>query len=717
MNDKFIVAEKNIETGNNLIKKVVLDGEHINKYVEKISIDSSDSKVMHILGNAKKAIRYFANPNIPGTRSKILALGKVQSGKTTFFTATIAYSFDNGYDLCIVLGGTKNNLLKQNTDRLVSEFENNKKIKIHTLEKNSLIRVIGDLSAGYKVILLVLKNVSSPESNLYEVLELAQYFGNIKTLIVDDEADEHTPGAPKLKEKNARAGITHDIIGKIMESFNNITMLFVTATPQANLLISTFDELSPDYIVLVEPGEGYTGGEAFHDTVNNSHVVSISDSDDFQSSIPESYKYAIKYFMLATSLKSLDESDTHYSMLVHPSSLTRVQNAIIEKINEDLDDLKNVLNDSKSLFFNIIKDEFNIIFDNEFNESKFAFEKVFEQLLRNLDQYRPFVLNTTFYGKLSQGELESSKSIRFKIFVGGNMLQRGVTINNLCVTYIFRDSKINAIDTLYQRARWFGYKKKYFDICKVFMTENLIEKFVACAENERDMWQSLREYLSSNIEIKYFPRLFTLDHDKLILTRKTVTNTVNIERVKGGYNYDTSLFFRDNDIEHNIDLYNDLVKNYKGIAYEKNFASGDYQKHLIITDKFTNLFDSFLSKYKFQRDSKLGPFTFAKLLNQVKDGIYVDELSIIVMRYKSGEYRSKKTQYELKQLPQGYDPGTEYSGDRELDGFVNKLHVQIHLVYVDKDNPDKIIPILALNNPLTRHTIRYVTGDNFYESL
>ncbi|WP_026400246.1 Z1 domain-containing protein [Acholeplasma equifetale] len=717
MNEKFIVTEYRDNVNQDLISDIILDGENVQKYKEFLSINNDTSRINHIMRNAEKAIRFFANPKGNNVSSKILGLGKVQSGKTTFFTATIALAFDNGYDLCILFGGTKINLLQQNTHRITRDFSNNSNIKIHTLS-NDISEIIFDLEKGYKVILVVLKNVSSNESNLYKVLNWVERIKTYNTLIVDDEADEHTPGAPKLKVKNPRAGITHDVIAEIKNSFNVVTVLFVTATPQANLLISTLDELSPDYLVLVEPGKGYTGGEAFHYSANNDHVIRIKDTDDFKSSIPESYKYALKYFMIATSIKTLSDEITHYSMLVHPSSLTRVQNAVVDKIEEDLNNLINVLRHKNGLFYNSIIDEFKDVYQTEFSNYDIDFNRIVDHLLNNLDQYRPFILNTTQYGKLSKEELEKSKHIRFKIFVGGNMLQRGVTLENLCVTYIYRDSKVSTVDTLYQRARWFGYKDSYFDICKIFMTDELIDKFVAVAENERDMWQMLREFLENNIHLKYFNRLFTLSHDKLILTRKSVSNTITVSRVKGGYNYDVSLVFRDGDIEYNRQLVNELMNRYKNKSIVRDFSTGTHQRHLIITDTYMNLYRDFLSKYRFQRNSKLGPKPFEKIIELIEKGIYPDELSIVVMRYQTGEYRSRsKDYYELKELPQGYEPGTNYSGDRELEGFTDKMHIQIHLVYTDKSNTKDIIPILAFNDPFTKQTIKYVTGDNYYETI
>ena len=87
------------------------------------------------------------------------------------------------------------------------------------------------------------------------------------------------------------------------------------------------------------------------------------------------------------------------------------------------------------------------------------------------------------------------------------------------------------------------------------------------------------------------------------------------------------------------------------------------------------------------------------------------------MRYRTGEYRSPISGGNaIKELPQSYDNGTSYPGDKSLPGFASVLSIQIHKVFVEKSNKDLFIPIIALNNPITPFNVKYVTGDNYYES-
>lgn len=679
------------------------------------------NSVNHIFSNAYKILPYLVRPDLNyGKKHKVLCLGKVQSGKTAFFISTISLAFDNGYNLVYVIGGTKTKLKDQNFDRITYEFENNEKVKVININKKLHDDPRKLIDAGYKVVLVALKNVGSSSANLGVVEYYSRILSDIPSIIIDDEGDECSPGAPKLKMKNKNAGRTHDIISEILHNIEVCTFLSVTATPQANFLLSTIDELSPDYVVLVEPGEGYTGGNSFHDTYSNSHVFEIGDSDCFTHSIPETFKKALYFFIFSILTMNVRGNTKELSMLVHPSSLTKVQTMVVEKITDFLILIKNILSNKKNISYDeiyksIYESGENAVLDFESFESfKTETEKIMINILQQINVYE---FNVSSSGKQSIEE-ESRNNVKYKIYVGGNMLGRGLTIKNLNVTYIYRDSKITQIDTLYQRARWFGYKKAYFDLCRVYMTRELKEKFIDTVENENDMWHSINAFLLTKINVKQFPRLFTLNNEKLRLTRSSVSKTIVVDRVNPGYAYDRSISLTEVQKKENKNLYSLLFEKYKDIGEERQFGKSEHQNHFIIDIKYSEFFDEFLSKYKFPRGSKFGIRSFERLLEQVNNGVIENKIKIVLMRYKTGEYRTSiNGNNAIKELPQSYDDITEYPGDKCLTDLEHELHIQLHPVYTNKEKPDDIIPLIALNNPITSFNIRYVTGDNYYEAI
>ncbi|HEX7960812.1 MAG TPA: Z1 domain-containing protein, partial [Terriglobales bacterium] len=76
--------------------------------------------------------------------------------------------------------------------------------------------------------------------------------------------------------------------------------------------------------------------------------------------------------------------------------------------------------------------------------------------------------------------------------VGGNILGRGLTIENLLVTYYLRRAKVSQMDTVLQHARMYGYRKKLMPFTRVFLPEDLALKFHHIHNAE----QSLRHQLS-----------------------------------------------------------------------------------------------------------------------------------------------------------------------------------------------------------------------------
>lgn len=705
------------------IKNPRIDGECLGLLREHMLEDpnTNENNINHIYSNGYKILQYLIDPSIEIKKcNKILCLGKVQSGKTAFFISSIALAFDNGYNLAYVIGGTKTKLKDQNFERLIFEFSNNERVKIIDIANNNHEDPILLINEGYKVILVALKNPSE-NTNLGLVEDFSLKLKDIPSIIIDDEGDECSPGAPKLKAKHQRAGITHDYLSTIINNINICTFLSVTATPQANFLLSTIDELSPDYCVLVEPGYGYTGGNAFHDTYDNPHVVEISDDAElFNSSIPESFKHALYFFIFSLLTHNFRNDNRKYSMLVHPSSLTKVQSMVVEKIHDFYDYLNRTLHNPYSLAYDEIYEK---IFNsgkntvNDFENVNDFKSKTETFLLYVLSQISIYEFNVSINGRQSIKTEKDDESM-YKIYVGGNMLGRGLTIKNLCVTYMYRDSKITQIDTLYQRARWFGYKKDYFDLCRVYMTKDLKQKFINTVENENDMWTSISAFLLTKLDIKNFPRIFTLNNDKLKLTRTSVSKTITVERVNPGYEYDKSIALTIEQKHKNKELYYDFFEKYKNVGLNKQFGSSDVQQHFIIDMKYSEFYSEFITKYEFPRGSKLGYRSFERILNQIKEKQYEDKITVVIMRYRTGEQRTSISNgCAIKELPQSYDNGTNYPGDKHLPELEKKFHIQIHLVYTDKNNSNDIIPIIAMNNPITAYNVKYVTGDNDYERI
>ena len=63
------------------------------------------------------------------------------------------------------------------------------------------------------------------------------------------------------------------------------------------------------------------------------------------------------------------------------------------------------------------------------------------------------------------------------IFISGNVMSRGLTLEGLTTTLFLRRSDNPFADTQMQMQRWFGFRGKYLDLCRVFLPEPQLDLF------------------------------------------------------------------------------------------------------------------------------------------------------------------------------------------------------------------------------------------------
>lgn len=114
----------NYNRANDKTWMVNIDGKYSDVIREYLINDGiPEDGVDQILQNAAKTLGYCPNPEKDDICQRTgIVIGKVQSGKTSNFISLTALAFDNGYDIVVVLGGTKKPLVKQNRERIVEYF-------------------------------------------------------------------------------------------------------------------------------------------------------------------------------------------------------------------------------------------------------------------------------------------------------------------------------------------------------------------------------------------------------------------------------------------------------------------------------------------------------------------------------------------------------------------------------------------------------------------
>jgi hypothetical protein len=111
--------------------------------------------------------------------------------------------------------------------------------------------------------------------------------------------------------------------------------------------------------------------------------------------------------------------------------------------------------------------------------------------------------------------------------IGGNILGRGLTIDDLLVTYYVREAQVSQMDTVWQHARMYGYRRALMPFTRVFLPRSVAQRFKGIHESEEELRELLRlEADGENVPI----RLVTGTR----ATRRNATEPAVLRFVRGG---------------------------------------------------------------------------------------------------------------------------------------------------------------------------------------
>lgn len=495
-------------------------------------MDKTTDEIMDLLGDPN---------NKEPFKRRGLILGDVQSGKTANYISICNKAADAGYKVIILLTGTIESLRKQTQGRIDDGFLGRKSTEVlqkriktvyvgvgkinHEKNANTFTSEIKDFSNNFLVNMgLSLKGVSSPtifvvKKNKKILNNLIEWLYNhnreddsdkieLPMLLIDDEADN---ASINTKEENNPTAI-NEKIRSLLKLFTKTTYIGVTATPFANIFIDPEtetqlqgDELFPkDFIYLVQPPSNYIGcNDIFgEEPIYSKNLTLIEDAENYFKighnqdieieELPKSLKDAIYYYILTNVVRDL-RGDTikHRTMLINISRYNKVQEMLAQKIEEWMTEVITAIDDYSKLEEEetskiTIFTELKAIWDT-FNFTKFT-KKTWKYIQQNclIKATKPIEIRKVNQNTKTALNYEAYKEIgaRF-IVIGGNSLSRGITLEGLVVSYFYRNTQ--AYDTLLQMGRWFGYRKNYEDIFRIWMHQDAIDWFGSVNEAVQEL--------------------------------------------------------------------------------------------------------------------------------------------------------------------------------------------------------------------------------------
>ena len=90
------------------------------------------------------------------------------------------------------------------------------------------------------------------------------------------------------------------------------------------------------------------------------------------------------------------------------------------------------------------------------------------------------------------------------IFVSGNVMSRGLTLEGLLTTLFMRRSSMPLADTQMQMQRWFGYRGAYIDLCRVFLSCRQLVLFTRYADADHALRSQVLAAMESSESLPDF---------------------------------------------------------------------------------------------------------------------------------------------------------------------------------------------------------------------
>lgn len=465
----------------------------------------------------------------------------------------------------------------------------------------------------------------------------------LKIIILDDEADQagvNTANMNKELVSKINKQIKALVFGQnhqfsISSPYKCSNYIGYTATPYANFLNEANDDsLYPtNFIMTLNSPEEYIGPQQIFgiDDVNEGlpivNTINDEECELIKTEIPASYlnipkelKNSIYWFMCTVACFRYWKLNKPVSMLVHTSQkvpnhqqmanliegflnhlssfdcmkeIENVWNTQIAKLSperfvEELPDFPDITKINNYPDFKLIEPIIKKLINYGSNhislneeETKFEYRKGIHLCIDNCYNNKieeNIVMRLIYPDKNDKKVLSMCPAF---IVVGGATLSRGLTLEGLTTSYFLRATILG--DTLMQMGRWFGYRKGYELLSRLWLSEGAIKQFERLTLLDFDLREELHNMETLNISPKeYGPRLDSFPEFKAlkVTAKNKMQKSYEIVQDFANKKGQTTLFFGDSQI---------IESNYnKVVEYIDSLGPVDKDKIKLLKNPYTN---------------------------------------------------------------------------------------------------------------------------------
>lgn len=423
-------------------------------------------------------------------------------------------------------------------------------------------------------------------------------------LVIDDEADQasvDTGDQPLLEDGTFDTDYdpkrVNGEIRKLLMRFDRRAYVGYTATPFANIFIhdnrsakSYGPDLFPStFIISLTPPDDYFGPAAVfgtNDDPDNPGLPLIRALDQageqwipdvhdktlkprFQGAdvIPPSLQSAVDAFLLTCAARAArGQRRAHNSMLVHVSRYVDVHTEVHRQVEKYLTDTRAMISNGDHDTIERLRG----IWEADYvpttanvtrtvygrNTVMVTWNEVLAHLADGADKIQVITANGRSKTDI---DYDAYKQTGFSVIaVGGDKLSRGLTLEGLSVSYFLRASR--QYDSLLQMGRWFGYRRGFADLCRLYTTNDMEDWFRYVATAQKELRDQFFEMQIQGATPKDFG-LKVAVHDILQVTAKNKQRHAAIHQSSyAGEGKIQSVMFRDKDtLARNADTTDDFI--------------------------------------------------------------------------------------------------------------------------------------------------------------
>ncbi len=583
-----------------------------------------------------------------------LLLGKVQCGKTDTFLSIMGMCFDRGIDIAVVMTKGTNTLTKQTIERLNKDFRffkddqtYNQKVIISVWDILDLYKKGGlsdyQLNDPVNKFIIVVKKENTNLEYLNKLFEKSELLRSKKVLICDDEADFASRAYYQRKGELSLLKIAEHI-----ENFIKLPLYYrylqITATPYSLFLqpdgtvqLREGEEASPwlpRYTGLVPIHSRYIGGRQYYELsedensmysclfqpVSDLCINILSEKNEWyleskaHSENLDPLNYAVVSYLFAAAIRTIQvkrkSNKKYYSSCLIHCEISKKNHAWQEEL------ITGIIEDIKHAFLNKGNADLHILdLESEAYESlrqsnelgnryelineKFPSFTEVEAEVKHILEYNDYtinVVNSEEPGKVAtllneNGQLRLEQALNF--FIGGSILDRGITIDNMLCFFYGRDPKKFQMDTVLQHARMYGARDKEDMACtRFFTTEAIYDVLKTINSIDSMMYDYLKGHRTS-VQSDDFTSM-VIGYDSRIKASAQNKYTPANTKVIKGHQRILPIGFQTgeaNEIESTIEAIDNLVKSCPGfykVTDDDPFFEMDYEMAVEIINKISS---------------------------------------------------------------------------------------------------------------------------------